>query len=102
MDNRQGTALVLIDFSAAIDTVNHNIMIRHLQLPYGFVGQALTWLQSYLEGLTQRVVSRDASSNTTLWAIVIFAVRTLGTSLQRMDFVSITTLVTCSCTVILI
>ena len=65
MDNRQGTALVLIDFSAAFDTVNYNIMIRRLQLRYGVVGKALAWLQSYLEGRTQRVVIRDASSNTT-------------------------------------
>ena len=63
MDNRQGTALVLIDFSPAFD--NHNIMIRRLQLRYGFVGKALAWLQSYLEERTQRVVIRDASSNTT-------------------------------------
>ena len=65
MDNRQGTALVVIDFSAAFDTVNHNIMIQQLQLRYGFVGKALAWLQSYLEGRTQRVVIHDASSNTT-------------------------------------
>ena len=65
MDNRHGTALVLIDFSAAFDTVNHNIMIRRLQLRYGFVGKALVWLQSYLEGRTQRVIVRDTSSNTT-------------------------------------
>ena len=65
MDNRQGTALVRIDFSAAFDTVNHNIMNQRLQLPNGFVGKALAWLQSSLEGRTQRVVIRDASSNTT-------------------------------------
>ena len=65
MCNRQGKALVLIDFSAAFDTVNHNIMIGQLQFHYGFVGKALAWLQSYLEGRTQRVVIRDASSNTT-------------------------------------
>ena len=40
-------------------------MIRQLQLRYGFVGEAFVWLQSYLEGRTQRVVIRDASSNTT-------------------------------------
>ena len=40
-------------------------MIRRLQLRYGFVGKALPWLQSYLEGRTQRVVVRDASSNIT-------------------------------------
>ena len=65
MDNRQGTSLVPSDFSAAFDTVSHNIMTRRLQLPNGFVGKALAWLQSYLQGRTQRVVIRDASTNTT-------------------------------------
>ena len=65
MDNRQGTALVLIDFSAAFDIINHNILIQRLRLRYGIVGKALGWLQSYLQNRSQRVVIRDASSNTT-------------------------------------
>ena len=65
MDNRQGTALVLIDFSAAFDTINHKIMIQRLRLRSGIVGKALGWLQSYLQNRTRRVVIRDASSNAT-------------------------------------
>ena len=57
MDNRQGMALVLIDCSAAFDTVNHKIMIQRLCLHYGIVGKVLGWYQ--------RVVIRDASSSTT-------------------------------------
>ena len=64
-DNRQGTALVLIDFSAAFDTINHMILIQRRRLRYGIVGKALGWLQSYLQNRTQRVVIRDVSSNTT-------------------------------------
>ena len=60
-------------------------MIRRFQLRYAFVGNALVWLQSYLEGRTQRVVISDASSITTRVTsgvpqgsvtIAIFAVRT--------------------------
>ena len=51
---------MLIDFSAAFDTINRNIMIQRLRLRYG-----IGWLQSYLQNRTQRVVIRDASSNTT-------------------------------------
>ena len=64
MDNIQGTALVLIDFSAAFDTINHKIMIQRLRLRYSIVGKALGWLQFYLQNRTQRVVIRDESSNT--------------------------------------
>ena len=71
MDNRQGTALVLINFSAAFDTINHKIMIQRLRLRYGIVGKALGWLQSYLQNRTQRVVIRDASSNTACLALGI-------------------------------
>ena len=31
MDNKQGTTLVLVDFSAAFDTINHDILIRRLR-----------------------------------------------------------------------
>ena len=37
-------------------------MNRRLQLRYGFVGKALAWQQSYLEGRIQRVGISDASS----------------------------------------
>ena len=48
MDNKQGTTLILVDFSAAFDTINHDILIRRLRFCYGFVGKALDWIISYL------------------------------------------------------
>ena len=65
MDKKQGTILLLMDFSSAFDTINHNILIRRLRLRYGFVGNALDWLTSYLKERTQRVVIGDQSSSTT-------------------------------------
>ncbi|KAK2189960.1 hypothetical protein NP493_92g03003 [Ridgeia piscesae] len=65
MDQKQGTILLLVDFSFAFDTINHNILIRRLRLRYGFVGKALDWLTSYLKERTQRVVIGDQSSSTT-------------------------------------
>ena len=59
MDKKQGTILLLVDFSSAFDTINHNILIRRLRLRYGFVGKALDWLTSYLKERTQRVVIGD-------------------------------------------
>ena len=57
--------MLLVDFSSAFDTINHNILIRRLRLRYGFVGNALDWLTSYLKERTQRVVIGDQSSSTT-------------------------------------
>ncbi|KAI0238381.1 hypothetical protein LSAT2_010939 [Lamellibrachia satsuma] len=65
MDNKQGTTLVLVDFSAAFDTINHDILIRRLRLRYGFVGKALDWIISYLQERTQRIVIGGQSSSTT-------------------------------------
>ena len=65
MDNKQGTILLLVDFSSAFGTINHNILIRRLRLRYGIVGKSLDWLTSYLKERTQRVVIGDQSSSTT-------------------------------------
>ena len=65
IDKKQRTVLLLVDFSSAFDTINHNILIRRLRLRYGFVGKALDWMISYLKERTQRVVIGDQSSSTT-------------------------------------
>ena len=44
IDKKQRTILLLVDFSSAFDTINHNILIRRLRLRYGFVGKALDWV----------------------------------------------------------
>ena len=65
MDNKQGTTLVLVAFSAAFDTINHAILILRLRLRYGFVGKALDWIILYLQERTQRIVIGGQSSSTT-------------------------------------
>ena len=63
-DNKQGTTSVLVDFNAAFDTINHDILIRRLCLCYDSVGKALDWIL-YLQEWTQRVVIGSQSSSTT-------------------------------------
>ena len=47
---------MLLDLSAAFDTVNHNHLLNRLKYRFGVVGTALAWLADYLKGRTQRVV----------------------------------------------
>ena len=46
---------VLLDLSAGFDTVDHEVLLRRLEVTYGITGTALQWFRSYLTGRTQRV-----------------------------------------------
>ena len=50
--------LVLLDLSAAFDTVSHNIILKRLTSNYGVCGRALDWIKSYLADRSQCVVVR--------------------------------------------
>ena len=55
LDRGDVAALALLDLSAALDTVDHCILLRHLCVSYGIHGAALSWISSYLTDRQQCV-----------------------------------------------
>ncbi len=56
MEEQKVTLLVLIDLSAAFDTIDHNILYNQLESKFGITGVALDWHRSYLNARKQCVV----------------------------------------------
>jgi retron-type reverse transcriptase len=55
-DRQEGVILVMLDLSAAFNTVDHSILLTRLRDRFGVTDQALHWIASYLTGRTQTVV----------------------------------------------
>ena len=51
----ESTALVLLDLSAAFDTIDHNILLGRVSNYFGIKGSVLKWLTSYLTNRNQLV-----------------------------------------------
>jgi len=62
IDQGQIGALVLLDMSAAFDTVDHHLLLRVLQHRFSVNNSALAWLNSYLTDRTQTVHVNDSIS----------------------------------------
>ena len=63
IDKQSHALLVLIDLSAAFDTINRRTLIKRLQNMYGIEGQVLAWITSYLSNRSFIVRVNDTFSN---------------------------------------
>ena len=62
MDRDEFTSLILLDSSAAFDTVNHSILLTCPQNWFGLDGLSLDWFSSYLSSRSQAVSINDSIS----------------------------------------
>ena len=69
LDSNRGVVLILLDLSAAFDTIDHSLMIKRLENRIGIKATALEWFTSYLQGCSQTVYidGYTSESITSFW-----------------------------------
>ena len=65
VDRGDVAVLVLLDLSAAFDTVDHEVLLQRLSETFGVTDVAHIWFRSYLSGRTQYVRCGSSRSSTT-------------------------------------
>ena len=55
LDKNNATILVLLDLSAAFDTIDHVTLLQRLECHFGITGKPLAWMTSYLSDRYQTV-----------------------------------------------
>ena len=63
LDQGHSVALILLDLSAAFDTLQHSTLLRRLQQTHGIADSALEWMKSYFCDRTQAVAINNCVSN---------------------------------------
>ena len=62
VDTHGGAILVLLDLSAALDTIDHHYLLHILESSFGIQGNVLAWFQSNLTVRTQTVHIKKCTS----------------------------------------
>ena len=62
MDKQMVTCVLLLDASAAFDTISHKVLLERLSNMFGLRESVLSWIKSYTTGRKQKVVIGDHSS----------------------------------------
>ena len=56
MDNKKATILVMLDISAAYDSLDHDTLLNRLAVDCGINDKALKWMESYLRERKNQVI----------------------------------------------
>ena len=68
LDSKKCVLLIMLDLSAAFDTIDHKTLISRLKSEIGVAGKALSWFNSYISGRKQAVLINGATSK--LWELL--------------------------------
>ena len=67
MDEQRVTLLVLLDVTAAFDTVNHQVLLMRLESCFGIYKTALCYFKSYLNEDLRESVLKDTALRTLIY-----------------------------------
>ena len=68
LDKKKCVLLILLDLSAAFDTIDHSTLLSRLKTLLGLTGKAYDWFASYISGRKQSVLIEGVES--TLWELL--------------------------------
>ena len=63
MDDKSVSILIMLDLSSALDTVDFNVLLCHLETNFGVTGLPLSWFKSYLLNRRQYIKINNTSSS---------------------------------------
>ena len=63
LDRNNAVLFVMLDLSAAFDTIDQDQLLCLLHEEYGITGKALSWFRTYLDDRTQRVQIETSTSD---------------------------------------
>ncbi len=84
LDRGSSAVLILLDLSAAFDTLDHSILLERLERSFGVTACALDWLRSYLTGRSQCVAVQTTTSTESSLAFGVPQGSVLGPKLYCM------------------
>ena len=62
MEKQLATPIVILDLSAAFDTVDHDLLLEVLATRFGIQGKALEWYSNYLKPRRFRITIEEETS----------------------------------------
>ena len=83
LDKQQVVILLLLDLSAAFDTVDHTILLQRLQHELIMWQILLQWFRSYLDGRSQTITKELTSSVLKFFVITINIMSSSGVRLRH-------------------